>query len=56
MEDEYVKETDDWWKSKGQVESYIDRRKEHLFASHILVFDESICAFIPRLVQVLSSF
>ena len=48
MEDEDSKETDDWYKVKKMVRKFMDKRKENIFASHILVFDESMSAFIPR--------
>ena len=46
--DESKKDTDDWYKFKTKVEEYIEKRKKVMYASHILVFDESMSAFIPR--------
>ena len=42
------KEEDDWSKFSAQVEKYGQRRKYRVVASHVLVFDESISAFVPR--------
>ena len=47
MEDETMKD-DDWWKFKGQVEMLNEKRQSNITTSHILVFDESMSAFVPR--------
>ena len=39
---------DDWWRFSAQVENYGQRRKDRVLASHVLVFDESMSAFVPR--------
>ena len=53
MEDKDLKEEgDDWWKFKTFVNKIAENRKEHFSASHVLVFDESMSAFIPRLYQL----
>ncbi len=39
---------DDWWKFKQRLLDVNKRRKEILYASYILVFDESMSAYIPR--------
>ena len=51
---EYVslKEVDDWWKYKSWVKRSVENRKKSIFASHILVFDETMSAFVPRFVCV----
>ena len=48
MEDKELEDIDDWWKLKTRVNSYIRSRKEIVYASHVLVFDESMSAFVPR--------
>jgi len=42
------KEEDDWWQFSAQVEKYGQHRKNRVVASHILVFDKSMSAFVPR--------
>ena len=49
MEDETMK-VDDWWKFKGQVEMFNKKRQSEITTSHILVFDKSMSAFVPRYV------
>jgi hypothetical protein len=46
--DETRKDRDDWWQFSTQIESFNKKRKEGLYASHVLVFDESMSAFVPR--------
>ena len=46
--DETRKDRDDWWQFSAQIESFNKKRKEALYASHVLVFDESMSAFVPR--------
>ena len=48
MVDAERKERDDWWRFSAQVEKYGQRRKDRVLASHVLVFDESMSAFVPR--------
>ena len=45
-----IMEDYDWWKFKGQVEMFNKRRQSKINSSHILVFDESMSAFVPRYV------
>ena len=42
------KDEDDWWQFSAQVEKYGQRRQDRVVVSHLLVFDESIKAFVPR--------
>ena len=48
MKEEEVKKEDSWWKVKGIINKFIQKRKEVIIASHTLVFDESMSAFVPR--------
>ena len=48
VQDESKEEEDDWWQFSSQIESFNKKRKEAVFASHVLVFDESMSAFVPR--------
>ena len=48
MEDESIKENDDWWRYKSWVKKTFAMRKNSVFASHILVFDKLMSAFVPR--------
>ena len=49
MVDENMKsEGDDWYKCKQRVNDYIKKRATTLFVSHVITFDESMSAFIPR--------
>ena len=41
MEDNTIKECDDWWRFKGRVELYNKKRQSEINTPHILVFDES---------------
>ena len=51
MESEELKgEADDWWRFKKRVDEFNANRKRELTTSHVLVFDESMSAFIPRYV------
>ena len=52
MEDDSKKDNDDWWRFKTRVEAWNDTRKQKLFSSFVLVFDESMSAFVPRYVFV----
>ena len=49
MESEVLKQRkDDWWKFKQRVSDFNKIRKEKLYASYALVFDESMSAYTPR--------
>ena len=50
MEDNQKKEIDDWWRFSAWVDKCNVHRKRKVYASHILVFDESMSAFTPRCV------
>ena len=53
MEEERRKEIDEWWRFKTRVENFNKIRKHHIFTSHILVFNESMSVFLPRLILLL---
>ena len=48
MKDEKVKKEDSWWKVNGIINKFIQKRKEVIIPCHMLVFDESMSAFVPR--------
>lgn len=48
MADKSKEETDGWWKFSTRVTKFNAKRKELLKSSHVLVFDESMSAFVPR--------
>ena len=48
MEDESMKEDDDWWQFKKRVELFCEKNKDLYYGSSIFIFDESMSAFIPR--------
>ena len=48
MEDPNLKDSDDWWRFKSRVDLFNRKRILGLMMSHILVFDESMSAFVPR--------
>ena len=49
MEDHTLKEEgDDWWRFKSRMNSFNNSRKKSIHASHNLIFDESMSAYIPR--------
>ena len=48
MEDREKRETDDWWKFKERVNLFNEKRKRICVASHVVVFDESMSAFTPK--------
>ena len=50
MEDQSLKDSDDWWRFKGRVNSFNKKSKDLFAASSVMVFDESMSAFIPRYV------
>ena len=39
---------DDWWQFKKRVDDFNTNRRNNLYASHALVFDESMSAYVPR--------
>ena len=39
---------DDWWRFKKRVNDFNANRVNNLYASHALVFDESMSAYTPR--------
>ena len=49
MEDTEMKNSDvDWWKFKKRVIEHNESKVKTISASHVLVFDESMSAYIPR--------
>ena len=49
MQDAKLKEKkDDWWRFKNRIHEFNKSRRDKLFCLHIMVFDESMSAFIPR--------
>ena len=52
MRDEGV----DWWHFKDHIIKHNENKKQIIRASHVLVFDESLSSFIPRLVSCLFRF
>ena len=46
-----LKEPDNWGRLKTCVDIFVKKRKEKLIASRILVFDYSMCAFTPWILQ-----
>lgn len=48
MEDASLKDNDDWWRFKSRIDLVNRKRINTLMTSHILVFDESMSAFVPR--------
>ena len=49
MEDHTLKEQgDDWWQFKLQMNIFNEGRKEHIHATHNLIFDEIMSTYIPR--------
>ena len=51
MEDATLKDNDDdWWRFKQRVVDFNQTRKRLLYSSRILVFDESMSAYMPRSV------
>ena len=48
MEDASIKATDDWWRFKERIEMLNDKMAKLYHVSSVLVFDESMSAFIPR--------
>ena len=53
VEAEELKDIDNWWRFKTRVEDFNNTRNCQLFISYVLVFDESMSAFILRLVNLL---
>lgn len=52
MEDKTIKEIDDWWRFASRVTKFNNVRKNLLKSSHVHVFDESMSAYVPRLVSI----
>ena len=48
MKGEEVKKEDSWWKVKGIIKKFIQKRKEVIIVSHTVVFNESMSAFASR--------
>lgn len=48
MEDENLKGKDDWWRITSRINELNEKRLRTLMMSHILVFDESMSAYVPR--------
>ena len=48
VQDELKEDKDDWWQFSSQIESFNKKRKEAVSASHVLVFDKSMSAFVSR--------
>ena len=46
MEDQSLKDSDDWWRFKGRIKSFNKKSKDLFAASSVMVFDESMSAFI----------
>ena len=46
MADLEKKEDDDCWRFSSQEEKHDERRQNRVFASHVLVFDESMSAIV----------
>ena len=54
MEDTTMRDDDvDWWQFKNHIINHNDNKRRKICASHVLVFDESLSSFIPRLVSCL---
>ena len=41
-------EGDDWWQFKSRLNSFNKSQKKIIHASYNLIFDEIMCAYIPR--------
>ena len=48
MQDESIKVSDDWWRFKRRLEMLNAKMAKIYHVSSVLVFDESMSAFIPR--------
>ena len=49
MESEELRSgNDDWWQFKDRVAKFNANRREKVYASYALVFDESMSAYVPR--------
>ena len=49
MCDHMMRDNDvDWWQFKNRILKHNYHRRRIISASHVLVFDESISAFVPR--------
>ena len=56
MDDSNLEDIDDWWKFKMRMNDFNSVRKIRMKSSHILVYDESMSAFIPRHVYQMINF
>ena len=52
MEDKTIKEIDDWWRFASRVTKFNNVRKNLLKSPHVHVSDESMSAYVPRLVSI----
>ena len=48
MENHETRDTDDWWRFRERVKLFNKKRMLNYESSHVLVFDESMSAFVPR--------
>ena len=48
MQDSNLQHNNDWWKFVTRVDDFNSVRKKNMKSSHVLVFDESMSAFILR--------
>ena len=48
MEEEELKDVDDWWRFSERVKKFNELRKKRLKCSGVIVLDESMSAFTPR--------
>ena len=49
MQDAVLKESeDDWWPFKQRIADFNESRRELMYSSRILVFDESMSSYMPR--------
>ena len=53
MQDESMKVSDDWWRFKRRLEMLNAKMAKIYHVSSVLVFDESMSAFIPRYALLL---
>ena len=57
MEDATMRDEDvDWWHFKDHIIKHNENKKQIICTSHVIVFDESLSSFIPRLVSCLFRF
>ena len=49
MQDAVLKESEgDWWPFKQRIADFNESRRELMYSSRILVFDESMSSYMPR--------